>query len=68
MFVGIRPLRVIIHEFSPEKPFDNKDFPETDYAHIGRARILHVFRDREESEELDEVPSENVGAPVLSGV
>jgi len=69
-FTGLPGVRVIIHDFdmaqSPALGRDN--YPEPDYDQIGRARILHVFRDRGESEVREEVPSSWEGAPVLSGV
>lgn len=55
-FVGLPGTRVIIHEFQLDDPFRSKTYPEPKYDHLGRARILHIFRDRTEEEELIEPP------------
>ncbi len=54
-FRGLNGLRVAIDEITPDDPTGTADltgFPEPDYEDIGRARILHVFRDRSEGEDL----------------
>ena len=68
-FVGILGIRVVMHEFELDQPFRNKSYPEPDYEDIGRARVLHVFRDRGESEEPLDVPldTEFLSAPRLVG-
>jgi hypothetical protein len=45
-FSGIPETRVVIHDHELEKQFDSAKYPEPDYEELGRARILHVFRDR----------------------
>jgi len=55
-FVGLPGTRVMIHEFQLDDPFRSKTYPEPKYDHLGRARILHIFRDRTEEEELIEPP------------
>ena len=45
-FRDLPGLRVIVHELGGAEPFRATDYPEPDYDGIGRARILHVYRDR----------------------
>ena len=45
-FSGLPGVRVVIHELSLEEPFRSKTYPEPDYEDLGRARILHIFKDR----------------------
>lgn len=47
-FAGIPGVRVILHSVEPLKPFPTEVYPEPDYEDIGRAKILHVFKDRGE--------------------
>ena len=65
-FTGIPGVRVMIHDFELEEPWKakRKGWPEPDYESIGRARILHVFRDRGASEETADAPRDRRGAPV----
>jgi hypothetical protein len=62
-FVGLTGTRVIIHEFQLDEPFKSNAYPEPKYDYLGRARILHVFRDRSESEELVEPPFDFTRTP-----
>lgn len=51
--------RVLIHEHSLENPFESDTYPEPSYSGLGRARILHVYRDRggdEEDSPVDSIP------------
>lgn len=66
-FSGLPGVRVVFHEFLLDEPWQGRGegYPEPDYESIGRARILHVFRDRGESEETAEAPRDRRGAPVL---
>lgn len=57
-FVGLPGTRVILHDFVLDHPFRSKRFPEPDYEDIGRARILHVFRDTGGEEDPDRSPRE----------
>jgi hypothetical protein len=61
-FSGIPGVRVILHDIAPENPFKVKGYPEPSYCGFGRARVLHVFRDRggEEDPVLDDAPRERV--------
>ncbi len=49
---GLRGLKVIVHEFELDQPWEKKSYPEPDFEDLGRARIVHVFRDRGESSEI----------------
>lgn len=68
-FAGLPGVRVVIHEFGmgASESHGRKGYPEPDYSEIGRARILHVFKDRGEQDEFAPVPTGSEGAPVLSG-
>ncbi|MFN0053777.1 MAG: hypothetical protein ACKV0T_16480 [Planctomycetales bacterium] len=48
--------------------FEQSGYPEPDYAEVGRARILHVFKDRGETSEWEPAPRDFERIPVLSGV
>jgi hypothetical protein len=68
-FTGLPGVRVLIHDLllgqSPDR--SSKPYPEPDYEDVGRARILHVFKDRGEHEEREPVPESFDDVPVLSG-
>lgn len=55
-FQGLPKLRVLIHEFQLDEPFQSETYPEPRFQDLGRARILHIFRDRGEHEEYFEPP------------
>lgn len=48
---GIQGVRVMVHEFELETPYRQSGYPEPDYEDLGRARIVEIFRDRDEHEE-----------------
>ncbi len=56
LFGGLPRLRVVVHDYVLEQPYRATGYPETDYEHLGRARILHVYRDRGGDEELEPTP------------
>lgn len=56
LFAGLPRLRVVVHEYVLEQPFRASGYPETDYEELGRARILHVYRDRGGDEEVEPAP------------
>ncbi|MFV1988920.1 MAG: hypothetical protein ACC682_16740 [Gemmatimonadota bacterium] len=57
-FVGIRRVRVILHDFTLGEPFRRPGYLEPSYDEVGRARILHIMIDRGGGEEeLDPIPS-----------
>ncbi len=66
-FDSLPGVRVVIHEFTMEHPFREEGYPDVNYEEIGRARILHVFKDRGDQEDLPEVPidSDLVDEPAL---
>lgn len=70
-FLGLPGTRAVLHELSPEQPFRRPGaaYPEPEYENIGRARILHLFRDRGEDETRADVPVDlrDLPVPVLSG-
>jgi hypothetical protein len=45
-FRGLQGIRVMIHDYRLDRPLDRENYPEPDYEDLGRARVLHVFRDR----------------------
>jgi hypothetical protein len=55
-FRGLPGTRVLIHDFQFDEPFKSETYPEPKYDYLGRARILHVFRDRGAQEEPLETP------------
>jgi len=55
-FSGVPGVRVLIHEHDIGVQYPYSTYPEPDYEDLGRARILHVFRDRGEDEELSADP------------
>jgi hypothetical protein len=55
-FLGLPGTKVVIHEFQFDEPFKSEVFPEPKYDYLGRARLLHVFRDRGGQEEYLEPP------------
>ena len=66
-FQGLPGIRVLIHEYQLDKPFKSEVYPEPDYEDFGRARILHVFKDRGEQEEPLETPMDLTHVPVGGG-
>lgn len=63
-FSRLPGLRVVIHEFGLENPFDAGRYPEPDYEGLGRARVLHVFRDRGGEEHEVDVESPRSRVPL----
>lgn len=55
-FQGIPKIRVVIHDYAPGNPFHLEDYPEPKFDDVSRSRVLHIFKDRGESEELQENP------------
>jgi hypothetical protein len=65
-FTGLPGVRVVIHDFDMDGTarHGRTGYPEPDYENLGRARILHVFRDRGESESPAGAPRDRSGVPV----
>lgn len=57
-FAGLPKVRVMLHDYNFEEPALKTKYPEPDYQHLGRVRILHVFRDRGEDEPQEITPEE----------
>lgn len=57
-FAGLPGVRVMIHEhdLEDERPWAPSGYEEPDYEDLGRARIVHVFRDRGGSDERARAP------------
>jgi len=55
-FAQVPKVRVLIHEFQIDQPFRSEVYPEPKFEDLGRARILHVFRDRGGQEDPLETP------------
>ena len=58
---------MLIHSFQFDEPFRSEVYPEPKYDYLGRARILHVFRDRGEHEEPLESPFDFSQTPAPAG-
>ena len=68
-FQGIPKVRVMVHEFSPVKPPSASNYKQPKFDDLSRGRVLHLFKDKGESEEISDVPmdSDYVPAPMLVG-
>lgn len=66
-FRGLPGIRVLIHEYQFDDPFKSEIYPEPKYDYLGRARILHVFRDRGGHEEFVEPPFDTSRSPAPVG-
>jgi hypothetical protein len=65
-FQGVPGVRVMIHEYTLDEPFRSEVYPEPDYENLGRARILHIFKDRGEQDEPLETPQDFTNMPMPS--
>ena len=65
-FTGVPGVRVMIHEYQLDEPFRSEVYPEPDYENLGRARILHIFKDRGEQDEPLETPQDFTNMPMPS--
>lgn len=63
---AIDGVRLLLHQTPSELPQD-QDYPELEYDDIGRARILHLFRDRTDDEETADAPTDGAREPVGGG-
>ena len=57
-FAGLPKTRVVIEHYAFEKPLIETKYPEPNYEDVGRARILHIFRDRGEEDPTVTAPTE----------
>jgi hypothetical protein len=67
-FQGLPGVRVLIHDYALDEPFKSETYPEPEFESLGRARILHVFKDRGEQEEPLETPLDWTNMPAPSAV
>jgi hypothetical protein len=65
-FQGVPGTRVLIHEYVLQDPFKSELYPEPEFENLGRARLLHIFRDRGEQFERIEPPGDFSNIPVPS--
>ncbi|WP_020474098.1 diguanylate cyclase family protein [Zavarzinella formosa] len=56
-FQGMPKIRVLFHDFDVDEPFRSSKYPEPKFTPLGRLRVMHVFRDRGEHEEISDLPS-----------
>lgn len=69
LFRGIPKVKVMIHEYAPGNEFDpGSDYPEPKFMELSRARVLHVFKDRGDATELEDVPFDMSWEPEPMGV
>jgi hypothetical protein len=69
-FRGIPKVRVMVHEFSPVKPLEPvSGYRQPKFDDLSRGRVLHVFRDKGDHEEVGDMPRDfdYVPSPVLVG-
>ena len=62
-FRGLPGVRVILHDLHLDTPLLESGYPEPDYDDLGRARVLHVFRDRGGEEDEVLVPDDRGSRP-----
>jgi len=69
-FRGIPKVRVVVHEISSEQSAygEQLGYKQPKYDELSRGRVLHIFRDQGESEELAEDPFDfdSVPSPMLT--
>jgi hypothetical protein len=69
-FRGIPKVRVVVHEFSPEKPPGGAShgYNRPKYDELSRGRVLHIFRDKGEAEEVEDIPFDfdSLPSPLLT--
>jgi hypothetical protein len=65
-FQGVPGTRVLIHEFQLNEPFKSDTYPEPEFENLGRARVMHIFRDRGEQFERIEPPGDQSWIPAPS--
>jgi hypothetical protein len=69
-FRGIPKVRVIVHEHSPLKPSTAvSTYRQLKFDDLSRVRVLHIFRDKGDHEEVSDMPRDfdYVPSPVLMG-
>lgn len=68
-FQGIPKVRVMVHEFSPVKPPTAVKYKQPKFDDLSRGRVLHLFKDKGDHEEVSDVPfdTDYVPSPMLVG-
>ena len=65
-FLGLPAVRVLLHDLDAgivQNSRSSDSYREPDYRELDRARVLHVFRDRQETEAEDPIPVESNWQP-----
>jgi hypothetical protein len=62
-FQGLPKIRVMMHDLQLDMPFESSRYPEPKYDVIGRARVLHIFKDRGDQEDLLDLPGDFSWSP-----
>lgn len=56
-FNGVPKVKCMIHEYGLDKPFETSgDYPEPKFLDLTRARVLHIYKDRGDQSELNDIP------------
>lgn len=63
-FHGLTKIRVIFHDFDIDEPFKSSKYPEPKFSPLGRLRVMHVFKDRGDHEELSDMPNNFDATPI----
>jgi len=59
-------VRVILHNVGGQSPFRHAEYREPEYENVGRARIVHVFKERGGEEDRVEASAPGDRVPVLA--
>ncbi len=62
-FVGIQKVRVVVHDLGPEKPLVSVKYRQPKFDDLSRGRVLHIFRDRGDYEEVSDIPFDYSSEP-----
>ena len=62
-FVGIPKVRVVVHDLSPEKPLVTVKYRQPKFDDLSRGRVLHIFRDSGDAEEVSDIPYDYSSEP-----
>ncbi len=62
-FVGIQKVRVVVHDLAPEKPLVAVKYRQPKFDDLSRGRVLHIFRDRGDYEEVSDIPFDYSSEP-----
>ena len=62
-FVGIQKVRVVVHDLAPEKPLVAVKYRQPKFDDLSRGRVLHIFRDRGDYQEVSDTPFDYSSEP-----